>query len=142
MIRNRAEETFSRETVISHRREFVNFLSVFTSTGTLLCCALPAALAAVAGGAAVGTLITTFPWLITVSHYKGWIFIVAGSLIVFSGFLTLRPQGKLACSLTGGKGCEVAGRYTRSMFWSAVGIYGIGVFFSYAIVPILRLLET
>ena len=33
--------------------QFVNFLSVFTSTGTLLCCALPAALAAIAGGAAV-----------------------------------------------------------------------------------------
>ena len=121
--------------------QLVNFLSVFTSTGTLLCCALPAALAAVAGGAAVGTLITTFPWLITVSHYKGWIFIMAGSLIVFSGFLTLRPQGKLACSITGGKGCEVAGRFTKSMFWSAVGIYGIGAFFSYAIVPILRLLD-
>ena len=123
------------------KSQFVNFLAVFTSMGTLLCCALPAALAAVAGGAAVGTLITTFPWLITVSHYNGWIFLVAGSLIVFSGFLTLRPQGKLACSITGGKGCEVAGRFTKSMFWISVGIYGVGAFFSYALVPILRLLE-
>ena len=121
--------------------QFVNFLSVFTSTGTLLCCALPAALAAIAGGAAVGTLVTTFPWLIPLSRHKEWIFLVAGLLILLSGILTLRPKGKIACSITGGRGCEVAGRFTKSMFWGSVGIYGIGAFFAYAIVPILRLLE-
>ena len=121
--------------------QFVNFLSVFTSTGTLLCCALPAALAAIAGGAAVGTLVTTFPWLIPLSRHKEWIFLAAGLLILLSGILTLRPKGKIACSITGGKGCEVAGRFTKSMFWSSAGIYGTGAFFAYAIVPILRLLE-
>ncbi|MCH7496596.1 MAG: hypothetical protein IH971_01940 [Candidatus Marinimicrobia bacterium] len=123
------------------KSQFVNFLSVFTSTGTLLCCALPAALAAVAGGAAVGTLVTTFPWLIPLSRHKEWIFLAAGVLILLSGILTLRPKGKIACSLTGGKGCEVAGGFTKSMFWSSLGIYGVGGFFAYAIVPLLRLME-
>ena len=123
------------------KSQFVNFLSVFTSTGTLLCCALPAALAAVAGGAAVGTLVTTFPWLIPLSRHKEWIFLAAGALILLSAILTLRPQGKLACSITGGKGCEVAGGFTKSMFWSSLGIYGVGGFFAYAIVPLLRLME-
>ena len=124
------------------RSAWLNFLALFTSTGTLLCCALPAALATLAGGAAVGALITTFPWLIPLSRYKGWIFLVAGVIIVLSGILTLRPQGKIACTLTGGRGCETAGRWTRAMFWTAVGIYLVGFFFSYALVPILRWLES
>ena len=116
-------------------------LAVFTSTGTLLCCALPAAIAAVAGGVAVGAFITVFPWLIPLSHYKGWIFGVALILIVFSGILTFRPHGKLACSLTGGEGCEIAGRFSKTMFWISTALYSVGFFFAYAIVPILRFLE-
>lgn len=116
-------------------------MALFTSTGTLLCCAVPAAVAAVAGGAAVGSLITAFPWLIPISRHKGWIFLVAGLFILVSGILTLRPKGKIACSLTGGEGCEIAGRFTKSVFWGAVGIYAAGLFFSYGLVPVLRFVE-
>lgn len=123
------------------KQRVISFLSLFTSTGTLLCCALPAAIAGVAGGAAVGAFVTTFPWLIPLSRYKEWIFLVAGLLIVFSGILTLRPQGRTTCAITGGRGCEVAGRLTKVMFWSSAVIYVIGAFFAYGIVPLLRWLE-
>lgn len=123
------------------KQRLMSFLSLFTSTGTLLCCALPAAIAAVAGGAAVGTLITAFPWLIPLSEHKGWIFLVAGLNIVFSGILTFRSRRKVACATTGGEGCEVAGRFTRAVFWFSVVIYGTGAFFAYGIVPVLRWLE-
>lgn len=123
------------------KQQLINFLALFTSTGTLICCALPAALAALAGGAAVGAFVTTFPWLVSLSRYKGWIFLLAGLLILFSGILTLRPRGKFACAITGGKGCEVAGRFTKAMFWGSVVIYLIGAFFAYGIVPILQFLE-
>ncbi|MBN4081116.1 hypothetical protein JYT44_01995 [Caldithrix abyssi] len=123
------------------KQNIVNFFALFTSTGTLLCCALPAAIAAVAGGAAVGTFVTTFPWLIPISQHKGWIFLASGLLIGVSSILTLRPQSQLACSITGGKGCEVAGRFSKFMLWGAVAIYGTGVFFSYGIVPLLRFFD-
>ena len=123
------------------KQRLVSFLSLFTSTGTLLCCALPAALAAVAGGAAVGTMLSVLPWLIPLSRHKGWLFVVAGVLIVFNGVLVLKPHGKLACSITGGKGCEVAGGFSKAMLWISTGIYTIGVAFAYAVVPIIELLE-
>lgn len=123
------------------KQRVINFLSLFTSTGTLLCCALPAAVAAVAGGAAVGAFVATFPWLIPLSRYKAWIFLAAGLFILLSGILTLRPQGRTACAITGGKGCEVAGRFTKAMFWGSVAIYGIGAFFAYGLAPILRWME-
>jgi hypothetical protein len=123
------------------KQRVIHFLGLFISTGTLLCCALPAAVAALAGGAAVGALITAFPWLIPLSRHKEWIFLVAGLLILISGTLTLRPQGKMACAITGGRGCEVAGRFTKVMFWASVAIYAIGAFFAYGLAPLLRLLE-
>ncbi|NOY57929.1 MAG: hypothetical protein GXO75_03215 [Calditrichaeota bacterium] len=122
-------------------QRLTSFLALFTSTGTLLCCALPAAIAAVAGGAAVGAFVSTFPWLVSISHYKVWIFSVALLLIIFSGILTFRPHGKLACSITGGQGCETASRFSKIMFWISVIIYVIGFSFAYAIIPILRFLE-
>ena len=127
--------------MILTRQKLSNFFALFTSTGTLFCCALPAAIAAVAGGAAVGSFVSTFPWLIPLTRHKGWLFLASGVLIVVSGVFTLRPQGKLACSITGGGGCEVAGGFTKAMFWVSATILVIGAFMSYAIVPILRVLE-
>jgi len=122
-------------------RKFIDFFSLFGASGTLLCCAIPALLSAIAGGAAVGSLISAFPWLIPLSVHKLWLFLGAGALLTFNGFLTLKPKGTVACSITGGKGCAVAGTFTRRMFWFAVIIYGIGVFAAYGIVPILRFIE-
>ena len=123
------------------KEKIIAFVSVFGSTGTLFCCALPATIAAVAGGAAVAGFVSTFPWLIPLSQNKGWLFLGAGLLIAFNGVLTLRPRGAVACSITGGKGCEVAGKFSRVMFWNSIGIYAVGVFMSYAIVPIMQFLE-
>ena len=118
-----------------------SFFALFTSTGTLICCALPAAVAAFAGGAAVTSMVSTFPWMVTLSAQKEWIFLGAAVMLTISGVLIYRPKGKVACSVTGGEGCEVAGRFTKVMFWASASIYTIGVFFAYALVPILRFLE-
>lgn len=116
-------------------------LALFTSTGTLICCALPSAIAALAGGAALASFVSTFPWLVTLSQHKEWIFLGAGVMILLSGTLVYRPKGKVACTIAGGEGCAVAGRLTKAMFWLSAGIYATGAFFAYALVPILRVLE-
>ncbi len=133
--------TVPNQEVRGVKEKIISFLALFTSTGTLLCCALPASLAAIAGGSAVVGLMSTFPWLAPLSQHKGWIFLVAGVLIGFNALLSFRPKGAVACAITGGKGCEVAGRFSRVMLWTSIVVYAIGVFMSYAIVPILRLLE-
>lgn len=119
----------------------VSFLALFTSTGTLLCCALPATITALAGGAALVSFTTNFPWLIEIAAQKGWIFLVSGLMIALSGTLIFRPKGKVACSIAGGDGCAVAGRLTKTVFWFSVGIYAAGAIFAYASVPILRLIQ-
>lgn len=122
------------------KEKIISFLSLFGSSTTLLCCALPATLSVIAGGAAVGSLISVFPWLITLSRYHNWIFFVAGILLLINGVFVFRPKGKAACAVTGGKGCQVAGGFSKEMFWISIVLYGIGLFFAYLYVPIVKFL--
>ena len=122
------------------REKIMSFFSLFGSTATLLCCALPATLSIIAGGAAVGSLISVFPWLIPISKHHNWIFLIAGILLVVNGIFVIKPKGKVACSITGGKGCEVAGSFSKWMFWISVILYSIGAFFAYAFVPLMELI--
>jgi len=122
------------------KEKILSLLSLFGSSATLLCCALPAAVSIIAGGAAVGSLISAFPWLIPISKYHNWIFAIAGMLLFMNGIFVFSPKGKVACAVTGGKECEVAGNFSKWVFWISIVLYGIGVFFAYAYVPIVRFL--
>src|SRR3954469_13992855 len=59
----------------------LSYLSLFTSVGTLLCCALPSLLVLFGLGATVASVLSGAPWLVTLSRHKHWVFIVAGALI-------------------------------------------------------------
>ena len=122
-------------------RGLLSILSLFTSTGTLLCCALPAAVATVAGGSAVIAMTSTMPLLIPLSRHKDWVFLAAVTLLVLHGIILFWPKGTVVCSIDSGEGCAVAGRYTKIMFQISAGIVATGAFFAYALVPVLRLLE-
>src|SRR5881275_356872 len=63
------------------RSSVLNYLSLFTSLGTLLCCALPSLLVLLGLGATVATVLSSVPWLVSLSHHKVWVFAVAGVLI-------------------------------------------------------------
>src|SRR5580692_349382 len=59
----------------------LSYLSLFTSLGTLLCCALPSLLVLLGLGATVASALSEAPWLVAMSHHKNWVFLVAGILI-------------------------------------------------------------
>src|SRR5437588_6759610 len=59
----------------------LSYLSLFTSLGTLLCCALPSLLVLLGLGATVASFLSAVPWLVTLSHHKNWVFLIAGTLI-------------------------------------------------------------
>ena len=60
------------------------FFSLFTSAGTLICCALPALLAAIGMGAVTAGLVSAFPGLIWLSTHKVWVFSVAGVMLLIA----------------------------------------------------------
>src|SRR3954451_10577874 len=96
-----------------NRSALLNYLSLFTSFGTLLCCALPSLLVLVGLGATVASFLSALPWLVTLSHHKNWVFLVSGVLIAGNFVYTyvfaprLRDQGG-ACPADAPEACEEA----------------------------------
>ena len=116
----------------------LSVLTLFTSSGTLLCCVLPAVVATIAGGAAVSSMLSAFPFLIPLSMNKGWIFGVSAILIAINGYIVFKPNQEVACDVEVGEdGCEVTGRFNKQMFYISASVLVMGAFFAYALVPIL-----
>src|SRR5438552_3420892 len=69
-------------------QRLASFLSLFTSSGTLICCAIPAALVSIGAGASLAGLVTVVPQIVWFSEHKTGIFLIAGSLILISLSLT------------------------------------------------------
>ena len=118
------------------KEKAISVLTLFTSSGTLLCCVLPAVVATIAGGAAVSSMLSVFPFLIPLSMNKGWIFIIAAILIALNGYLVFKPNQKVACDVDE-DGCDVTGRFNKRMFYISASGLAVGAFFAYALVPIL-----
>ncbi len=61
--------------------------SLFASSSTLICCALPALLVALGAGAALSSFIAVVPQLVVLSEYKMALFSFAGLMLLASGAL-------------------------------------------------------
>lgn len=66
--------------------------SLFASSSTLVCCALPALLVALGAGAALSSLIAVFPQLVWLSEHKEGLFAFAGLMLLASGVLQWRNR--------------------------------------------------
>jgi hypothetical protein len=62
-------------------------ISLFASSSTLVCCALPALLVALGAGATLSSLVSVFPQLVWLSEHKVGLFVFAGAMLVVSGAL-------------------------------------------------------
>src|SRR6516225_4940836 len=121
----------------------LGYLSLFTSLGTLLCCALPSLLVLIGLGATVASVVTAAPWLITLSRHKDWTFMVAGLLITANFFYVFLVAPKLrirnqTCPVDQPNACNTASRMSQWILWVSAGIYLVGFFSAYVLGPLLR----
>jgi len=122
----------------------LSYFSLFTSLGTLLCCALPSLLVLAGLGASVASTLSSFPWLVTLSRHKQWTFAVSGSLIALS-FLNMyyfSPRLKAqSCAPGDPSACEAASKFSKVLLWVSAAIYFVGIFSAYLLGPILTRLD-
>lgn len=107
-------------------------LSLLTSLGTLVCCALPALLVTLGAGAALAGLIGTFPQIIWLSAHKEALFSIAALLLLAAGILQWKnrhapcpadPQQARACRIL---------RRAGWWIWSfSLALYLTGFFFAF-----------
>ena len=113
------------------------FLSLFTSTGTLICCALPALLVALGAGAALSTLISKVPGLVWISEYKEAVFVFAGIMLTVSGWLQWRSRFA-PCPVDAAQrnACLRTRRSSALVYGASVVVFMVGGFFAF-ILPLL-----
>ena len=118
-------------------------LSLFTSTATLLCCALPILFVMLGLGAAVAGAVSAAPWLVPLTRNKEWVFLGAALLIAGNwAWIWHRKRHLVACALPKnradvGSACDEASRLSRIILWISTGVYLIGFSAAYLAYPIM-----
>jgi mercuric ion transport protein len=118
----------------------LSYFSLFTSLGTLLCCALPSLLVLAGLGASVASVLSAAPWLVTLSRHKPSTFGISGVLIAASFvnmyYVAPRLQSQ-TCSPDNPDACEAASRFSEVILCISATIYAAGFFVAFLLGPIL-----
>jgi hypothetical protein len=114
------------------RNMILEILTILSSFGTLLCCALPALLVSVGAGAVLASLITAMPQLVWISEHKIPLFAFAGLMLVLSGISTYRNRSApCPADPVQAKSCLRLRRLSARIFYLSSVLYVIGFFFAF-----------
>jgi hypothetical protein len=120
------------------RETAVPALALFTSVGTLLCCALPALLVSIGAGAVMAGLATNVPGLIFLTAHKGWVFAIAGVMLAAAAFAKyLARNAPCPTDPAQAKACMRMRRAGTVILGVAIGAYLIGGFFAFLAAELL-----
>lgn len=117
------------------------WLLLFTSTTTLICCALPILLVSVGFGAVSAAMFSNIPFLVDLAHHKVWLFAGSGGMLALAGWALYRPGRTCPTDPVLAAKCETADRWNRRFFNVAAGIWAIGFTAAYLSLPFLDLYE-
>ena len=123
------------------RMSRLGWLSLFTSTGTLICCALPIALVTLGLGATVAAISSNIPFLITLTLHKAWVFASSGVLLALSGWFMFRPGRACPVDPQLGELCDRTQVWNRWIFWVSVVIWVVGFCTAYLALPLRMWLD-
>ncbi|MCE3254677.1 MAG: hypothetical protein K0R25_171 [Rickettsiaceae bacterium] len=113
-------------------KNFLSYLSLFTSIGTLFCCALPALFVLLGAGVAFAGFSALFPQLEWIVEHKNIIFIFAALIISLNGFLLYKNRNA-PCPIdpTLAKACTNARKVGKIVFYFSLIFFLTGFFFAY-----------
>lgn len=113
-------------------------ITLFTSFGTLICCALPALLVTLGMGAVVASAVSTVPELVWLSKHKDYVFSFAGVMLSISGFSRYKTRNS-SCPIDPelAKACKNSRRLSGVIYYLSLTIFLTGIFFAYIAPKIL-----
>lgn len=123
--------------VETRRSLWSSVASLFATSSTLVCCAVPAVLVALGAGAALSWLVSVFPQVVWLSEHKLGLFVFAGLMMGASGVLQWRnrtapcptdPALRTACLRTR--------KVSAAVYGVSVALYCIGGWFAF-VMPLL-----
>ncbi len=134
MIQLAHKSTQKGAKVVSIQQTFLDLVTLVTSSGTLVCCALPALFVGLGAGATFAGIVSHVPGLIWLSQMKGWLFLVAGIGLCIGGILQWRTA-HMPCPVSEGaaQACSRTRRRSRIMYWISVVFFCVGGLFAYVL---------
>jgi hypothetical protein len=106
--------------------------TLFATSSTLVCCAIPALLVALGAGAALSSLVSVFPQVVWLSEHKEALFAISGAALAASGWIQWRnrtapcpvePRLRDACLRTR--------KASRRVYFVSLGVYMVGGWFAF-----------
>lgn len=115
-------------------KNLFSYFTLFSSTGTLLCCALPALLVAIGAGGVMATIYANVPGFSWIGQNKDLLFISVALILAINGFLLWLKRNE-PCPIDLGeikaKACSQARKASIIFYLISIILYAIGFFFSY-----------
>lgn len=114
------------------RQALAPFLSLFASTGTLLCCALPALFITLGMGATFAGIVYAVPQLVWLSQYKAYVFTGAGVMLAFAWWMRWRSRND-PCPVdpAEARACARMRSIGGIVLYISIGIFAVGAFFAF-----------
>lgn len=106
--------------------------SLFASSTTLVCCAIPALLVALGAGAALSSLVAVFPQVVWLSEHKLELFAFAGVALAIAGWLQWRAR-HAPCPVEPSlrNACLKTRKASLRVYIASVALYVIGGWFAF-----------
>lgn len=110
----------------------LQMVTVLTSSSTLICCALPAALVAFGAAATLTSLVSAVPQLIWLSEHKALVFGLAMGMLLLAGYAQWYAR-RLPCpaDLALAAQCQKMRRQGWVIYALSVCLFLIGGFFAF-----------
>ena len=116
------------------------------SFATLFCCVLPFLFTVLGFGATFAALISTFPFLVTLSKMKVWLFFIGFILLsinAYTIFFHYQPACPTPSSNTTNNQrshCDTAAGWSKNIFLISTALFLIAFFAAYLAFPLFKLL--
>ncbi len=111
-------------------QKVISWFSLFSSFGTIICCALPSALVLLGLGSTLASFLGTFPQLIWLSENKDYVF---GLSFIFLGlsFLVQKYAARKTCPIDKKEICTETKNWSKPLLWTSLVVNSIGFFYAY-----------
>ncbi len=112
------------------------WIVLFTSSTTLVCCALPILLVTLGLGAVSASLFANLPLLVTLAQHKGWMFTGSVAVLLVTAWLLFRPGRACPTDPELAEQCDNAHRWNIRFLGASVVIWVVGFAAAYLALPI------
>ncbi len=119
----------------------LSWVSLFASTSTWICCALPILLVTIGAGATLAGITRQFPLLTTLGAHKNWMFVISGVLLAAAAGLAWRSRQRCPADPVLAQQCQRLQRWNKGILWISAIVWLIGSVAAFLALPVRMYLD-